>query len=111
MNNSEFTLPLCFLPQEMQGNYLQRVIRFYENQGRERIEARTREIEAQHLIRFKSLIWDEALGLTNISFSSGGLDLRTEGIYRYIFHNVYLESDYGKAAFEVAREYVNTLKN
>ena len=35
MSNPKFTLPLCFLPQEIQENYLQRVIGFYENQGRE----------------------------------------------------------------------------
>jgi len=81
-------IPMINLPMDLK----ERVKRFYQNEGRTRIEEHTAEIQAREN-QAKSgieirLMWDKEKGLQFISLGSAGLDLVEIGIPHFSEHNL-----------------------
>ncbi|MBU1136671.1 MAG: hypothetical protein KJ559_04135 [Nanoarchaeota archaeon] len=60
-------LPFLMLPRD----YRERIKRFYEQDGKEKVKGFSREVEEKYKIKFRTIIWNEEQGLRSLSYTPG----------------------------------------
>ena len=89
----------------------EKIKKFYQEGGKETIEAYTKTIEREYNITFRNILWDEKRGLTTVSATAGtGIDLDGNDT-RFVPHNIYdLKSEFAQPSVKVILEYLSLLE-